>query len=143
MLGIHIERIGELAVVECKGRLVRSQAASELRTAVTSQREARIIVLDLSEIDAIEGGGLGMLLFLHRWAHDHGIQFKVFNPSTSVRDRLRRASSIPELEITTPTEMLALPLTMSFPAAFEISLRAASSERSKDVRREGEVGGRA
>ena len=65
MLDLHIEKIGDLAVVECEGRIVRSEAAFKLREAVTSLRKARIIVLDLSEVRAIEGGGLGMLLFLH------------------------------------------------------------------------------
>jgi anti-anti-sigma regulatory factor len=108
MLGIHIERIGELAVVECKGRVVRSEAAFTLRAAVTSQQEARTIVLDLSQIDAIEGGGLGMLVFLQRWAHDHDIQLKVFNPSKCVRDRLQRASLTSQLDMATPDEMTAL-----------------------------------
>jgi hypothetical protein len=58
------ENIGEMAVIECEGRIDRSEAAFKLREAVTSQRDARIIVLDLSEVFAIEGGGLGMLVFL-------------------------------------------------------------------------------
>src|SRR6202035_417318 len=92
MLDLHIEKIGDLAVVECEGRIVRSEAAFKLREAVTSLRNARIIVLDLSEVRAIEGGGLGMLLFLQRWASEHDIQFKLFNPTGSVRDRLAQAS---------------------------------------------------
>ena len=31
---------------------------------MTSQTDARIVVLELSEVHAIEGGGLGMLVFL-------------------------------------------------------------------------------
>ncbi len=108
MTDLCIEKIGELAVVECEGRIVRSEAAFNLREAVTSLRDARIIVLDLSEVRAIEGGGLGMLLFLQRWAYDHGIQFKLFNPTRSVRDRLERVSSIPEFDIATLDEMMAI-----------------------------------
>ena len=94
MLDLYIEKIGDLAVVECEGRIVRSEAAFKLREAVTSLRKARIIVLDLSEVRAIEGGGLGMLLFLQRWAYDHDIQFKLFNPIGSVRDRFELVNSI-------------------------------------------------
>jgi anti-anti-sigma regulatory factor len=108
MLNLHVDKIGDLAVVECAGRVVRSEAAFRLREAVTSLRNARIIVLDLSEVPAIEGGGLGMLLFLQRWAYDHDIQFKLFNPSRSVRDRLTLVNSIRELEIATLPEMMAL-----------------------------------
>ena len=57
MLSIHIENIADIAIVECEGRIVQSEAAFNLRDAVTSQRDARIIVLDLSEVRAIEGGG--------------------------------------------------------------------------------------
>ena len=108
MLDLHIEKIGDLAVVECEGRVVRSEAAFKLREAVTSLRKARIIVLDLSEVRAIEDGGLGMLLFLKRWAYDHDIQFKLFNPTGSVRDRLALVNSITKLDIATLQEMMAL-----------------------------------
>ena len=107
-MDLHVDKIGELAVVECEGSVVRSEAAFKLREAVTSLRNARIIVLDLSEVRAIEGGGLGMLLFLQRWASEHDIQFKLFNPTRSVRDRLALVNSITELDIATLHEMMAL-----------------------------------
>jgi len=107
-LDLHIEKIGDLAVIECKGRVVRSEAAFKLRETVTSLRNARTIVLDLSEVRAIEGGGLGMLLFLQRWACDHDIQFKLFNPARSVRDRLELINSISQLDIATLHEMMEL-----------------------------------
>jgi len=108
MLGVHIENIGDMAVIECEGRIVRGEAASKLRAAVNSQRDARIIVLDLSEVPAVEGGGLGMLVFLQQWTHDHGIRLNLFNPRHSVRDRLEHASSIREFDIATLNEMMAL-----------------------------------
>jgi anti-anti-sigma regulatory factor len=108
MLTVHIENIGEMAVIECEGRIVRSEAALELRKAVNLQSDARIIVLDLSEVTAIEGGGLGMLVFLQRWARDHDIRLKLFNPRQSVRDRLEHASSMREFDIATLHEMMAL-----------------------------------
>ena len=107
-MDLHIEKIGDLAVIECEGRVVRSEAAFKLREAVTSLRNARTIVLDLSEVRAIEGGGLGMLLFLQRWACDHDIQFKLFNPTGSVCDRLELVNSIAELDIATLHEMMEL-----------------------------------
>jgi anti-anti-sigma regulatory factor len=103
---LHIEKMGDRAVIECKGRVLRSEAAFKLREAVTSLRNARIIVLDLSEVGAIEGGGLGMLLFLQRWAYGHDIQFKLFNPTRSVRDRLELINSIAQLDISTLHEMM-------------------------------------
>jgi len=35
MLDVHIEKIGDLAIVECEGRVVRSEAAFQLHEAIT------------------------------------------------------------------------------------------------------------
>jgi anti-anti-sigma regulatory factor len=108
MQSIHIDKVGDMAVVECEGRFVHSDAAFSLRGAVTSQVDARIVVLDLTEMSAIGGGSVGMLVFLQRWAQDHDIRFKLFNPSKSVRDRLEHTGSMSELEIASLDEMMAL-----------------------------------
>ncbi len=108
MLNVIVGHIGELAVVECEGSIVQSEAAFKLREAVTSQTDARIVVIELSDVRAIEGGGLGMLVFLQRWARDHNIRFLLFNPSKSVRSRLKRAKSIARIYIATLEEMMAL-----------------------------------
>ena len=108
MLRIHIESFGNLSIVQCGGRIVRSDAAFSIREAVTSQQSARIVVLDLSEVSAIEGGGLGMLWFLQRWTRDHGIRLKLFNPTNSVRDSLLRANSMIPFDIASCDEMMAL-----------------------------------
>jgi len=106
MLSVHTENIGEIAIIECEGGIARSDAA--LRRAVHVQRHARIIVLDLSEVYAIEGGGLGMLVFLQRWAQNHDIRLKLFNPRQSVRDRLEHAHSMRKFDIATLEEMMAI-----------------------------------
>ena len=94
MLTIHVEKLNDLAVVECKGRIVRSDAVFKLRDAVRGQASGRVIALDLSEVEAIGGGGLGMLAFLAQWAGDHDIQFKLFSPSRAVVEGLVRDRSI-------------------------------------------------
>ncbi len=108
MLSVHFENIGDMAVIECEGRIVRSEDAFKLRQAVNLQTDARIIVLDLSEVSAIAGGGLGMLVFLQRWAQDHDIRLKLFNPRQSVRNNLEQASSMRDFDIATLDEMMAL-----------------------------------
>ncbi len=108
MLTVQIETLSDLAVVECKGRIVRSDAAFKLSEAVFSHGDARIIVLDLSEVAALEGHGLGMLLFLQRWADDHDIRLRMFNPRPSVRARLEYVSPIRGFDIATLAEMTAL-----------------------------------
>jgi anti-anti-sigma regulatory factor len=99
MLSVHIEHVADMAVVECEGRIVRSEAVFKLPDAVMSQTAARIVVLDLSEVEVIGGGGLGMLLFLQRWAYEHNIRLKVFNPHRSMRDKLERFGSMPAFEL--------------------------------------------
>lgn len=108
MLRVQIDKIGEMVILECEGRIVRSESAFKLREVVTSQRDVQVIVIDLSGVTAIEGDGLGMLVFLQRWAFDHRIQFKLFNPRTSVLDRLERTNSMQEFEIVALLELMAL-----------------------------------
>jgi len=87
MPNVHIDNVGNMAVVECEGRFVRSDAAFKLRDAVTAQADSRVVVLDLTEMEVIGGGVIGMLVFLQRWAYDHDIRFKLFNPTRNCRPR--------------------------------------------------------
>ena len=107
MLTVHTENIGDLAIVECKGRIVRSDAAFKLRKAVMAQTNARVVVLDMREVHAIEGGGLGMLWFLQRWAQDHGIRLTLFDLADSIKRRLQQSNS-PKFNIATFDEMMVL-----------------------------------
>lgn len=108
MITVNVEKLGDLRVVECDGRIVHSDAAFALRNSVTSQSDARVIVLDLSEVNALEGGGLGMLMFLQRWARDHHIRLKLFNPRSAIRARLEHIRASMELEIVSLEELLDL-----------------------------------
>ncbi len=108
MLNVTVANIGELVVLGCAGRIVQRESAYKLREAVTSQTGARIVVLELSEVRAIGGGGLGMLVFLQQWAREHHIRFLLFHPSKSVQNKLKRARSIAEFYISSSEEMRAL-----------------------------------
>jgi len=108
MLTLRTEHIGSLAIVECKGRIVRSDATLKLHEAVTSQQNVEIVVLDLTQVRALEGGGLGMLWFLQRWAEDHDIHFKLYNPINSVRDKLEHNHAMLQFDIATFEEMVSL-----------------------------------
>jgi anti-anti-sigma factor len=108
MLNVAVENIGEMAVVECEGRLVQSESAHKLREAVTSQTDAQIVVLDLSEVSAVGGVGFGMLVFLRRWAREHNVRLLLFDPSKAVQSKLDRARSSAEFYIPSFEEMMAL-----------------------------------
>src|SRR5271170_3119294 len=108
MLAIRAENLGDLAVVECKGRIIRSDSVFKLRDFVQAQARTLIIALDLSEVEAIGGGGLGMLAFLERWARQHGIRLKLFCPSPSVLEGLAHNRSIMNFEIASFHEMIGI-----------------------------------
>jgi anti-anti-sigma regulatory factor len=108
MLDISIERIGELGIVGCRGSIGCFEAASELRRAGMSLSDSRFIVLDLSEVIAFEGGGLGVLVFLQRWAHKQNIEFRVFNPRKAVRERLDLIRLIQPIDAISLKELMTL-----------------------------------
>lgn len=87
---------------------MRSEDAFILRKAVVSQPDARVVVLDLSEVHLIQSSGLGMLLLLQRWSHGRNIQLKLFNPTSLVKHVLDRANPTPHFDFATLDEMMAL-----------------------------------
>jgi len=107
MLNIHIENVGDMTLIECKGTIVGSEEAFGLQKAVTSQEDARIIVLDLTEVDAIGGVGLSTLEALQPWAVDRGIQLKLFNAISSVENTLEHNDAV-RFDIASVEEVLAL-----------------------------------
>ena len=90
MLTIDTEKMGDVAVVRCNGRIVRGEGIRTLRNAVVSETDTRIVVLDLSEVESLDAGGLTALLSLHHWTRSHAIQLKLVNPSNFVREVLER-----------------------------------------------------
>lgn len=89
MLTVRTERAGDVVVVKCAGRIVRGQE-SILRNAVLSQKLARVFVLDLTEVEALDAGGLTLLVALHRWTEENRIHLKLVNPQPFVYDMLTR-----------------------------------------------------
>jgi anti-anti-sigma regulatory factor len=107
-MDVHVENLSDLTVVECSGRIIRDESVFELRDVVLAQAGARVIALDLSEVEAIGGGGLGMLAFLDHWARENKIQFKLFSPSRAVMEGLVQNRSILNFEIASFHEMMRI-----------------------------------
>jgi anti-anti-sigma factor len=87
-LQIEVEKSREVAVLQCTGRIVRNEALPALRKVLTSLSHLRVIVLDLSEVEMLDASGLGVLVSLHNWTFARGIQLKLVNPSTLLREML-------------------------------------------------------
>jgi anti-anti-sigma factor len=89
-LHINSEQTEDVALLHCSGKIVRDKALELLKAAVTSLTQARVIVLDVSGVEMLDAGGLGVLVFLHRWTRDNGIQLTLVNPSNFVQEMLER-----------------------------------------------------
>ena len=89
MLTVKNERAGDIAIIKCAGRIVRGQE-STLRNAVLAEKCNRIIVLDLSDVEALDAGGLTLLVSLHRWTESNRIHMKLVNPRPFVHEMLTR-----------------------------------------------------
>ena len=89
MLTVKSERAGDVVVVKCAGRIVRGQEAT-LRNAVLAEKLARMVVLDLTEVETVDAGGLNLLVSLHRWAEGNRAHLKLVNPQPFVHEMLTR-----------------------------------------------------
>jgi len=101
MLSIDVERTDDVAVVRCAGRIVRGEEVRTLRNAVVSQKDTRIVVLDLSDVQTLDAGGLTTLLSLHQWARNRGVQLKLVNPSHFVYEMFSRTQLNSVFDIST------------------------------------------
>ena len=84
-LTYQIECLHDVAIVGCSGRLVRGAALDEFRRRLEGLENLRVLVLDLSAVEQLDAGGLGVLLMLRRWALQQKVQLKLVNPSAFVR----------------------------------------------------------
>jgi anti-anti-sigma factor len=108
MLTIDVEKNSEVAVVHCSGRLVRGVEVSTLRNAVVSEKTTRVVVLDLSQVEFMDAGGLNSLVSLHHWTRNHGIQLKLVNPSGLVHEMLTRTRLNRVLDISSLRDALKI-----------------------------------
>jgi len=84
-LQYQIERIEDVAVVQCSGRMVRGAALDRFRRSIEQLDCFRVLVLDLSELQQLDAGGLSTLLLLHRWAIQNSARLKLVDPPVFCR----------------------------------------------------------
>lgn len=84
MLHATVQKLGDTTVLRCQGRIVIGEAHSILRATVLNQTQARLLVLDLAQVECIDAGGLGVLLGIREWAHTNAIRFKLMNLMNNV-----------------------------------------------------------
>ena len=86
MLRVVVHKSGDTVVLHCQGRILGGDVT--LRRMAVSQQDAGALALDLTHVDGIDAGGLGVLLELRRWARANRIQFRLLNVPGIVRQVL-------------------------------------------------------
>lgn len=88
MLKITVQKLGDIDVLQCDGRIVAGDTGSILRNAVLSRGHTGMLVIDLARVERIDAGGLGILLGLRELARSRAIMFKLMNATKWVEEIL-------------------------------------------------------
>ena len=105
MLSLRIEKLGDVAIIHCAGRIV-FPGVRELRIVLLRHLRTRTLVVDLVDIVAIDAAGLGMLVSLRTWAKQTGKTLKLMNLTPWVERLLQLTKLKSEFEICSAREML-------------------------------------
>lgn len=99
MLLVSIAHAGEAVIVKSVGRIVAGEEVASLKKVVLCHQDSKVIVLDLSHVETIDGAGLGLLAFLAGWTRLTGTKLVISDPSPHVRELLdlTRLSSVLEI----------------------------------------------
>ncbi len=83
MLTVTVETLGDITALRCRGRIVRGEETALSCAAMRQQK--RSLILDLTEVDAIDAAGIGLLVSLQA----AGIYLTLVNPTKQVREILK------------------------------------------------------
>lgn len=90
MLNVTVQNLGDVSILHCRGRILAGN--TNLYNTALSQKDCKMLVLDLAQVDGIDAGGLGVLLDVRAWAEANGIQLRLLNvlaPVQKVLDSTR------------------------------------------------------
>jgi anti-anti-sigma factor len=107
-LEFQVERLQDVVVVNCSGRMVRGAALDQLRRRIEQLDRVRVLVLDVSNVDHLDAGGLGTLLLVRRWAARNGASMKLVNPPVFFRRLLEATHLNSVFEISSLKEAICI-----------------------------------
>jgi anti-anti-sigma factor len=107
-LKFQVECLQDMAVVNCSGRMVRGVALDEFRRRIERLERVRMLVLDVSEVDHLDAGGLGTLLLVRRWAMRNSVRMKLVNPPVFFRGLLEATHLTSLFEISSLKEAICI-----------------------------------
>jgi anti-anti-sigma factor len=97
---VHVQNMGDFVSLRCMGRLVFDEGTNALRAAVLSQKAGQI-VLDFTNVEAIDAAGVGTLAALHRQVDNGERTLTIVSPRQQVLQVLRvtKADSVLNLHL--------------------------------------------
>jgi anti-anti-sigma factor len=87
-MGILVHRNGDEVLLQCRGKLVAGRAIHVLRLAAKTRPE-RAVVLDLSQVPAMDAAGVGVLVELRHSLAAAGKQLRLSRVSSRVRRTIK------------------------------------------------------
>jgi anti-anti-sigma factor len=121
VLKFQVECLQDVAVVNCSGRMVRGAALDEFRRRIEQLGRVRVLVLDLSEIDHLDAGGLGTLLLVRRWATQKSAKLKLVNPPAFFRRILEATHLTSVFEVSSLKEAISILRTKESTARYAVA----------------------
>ncbi len=107
MLTLTTHNLGDVTIFRCAGRITAGDG-EVLRNAVLNQPKLGVMVLDLTEIGAIDAAGLGTLVSVRTWAKATGTELKLMNVTPRVEELLELTDLRFAFEVCSVREMLDL-----------------------------------
>lgn len=120
-LQYQVERLQDVAVVRCSGRMVRGAALDAFRRRIEQLDRLRVLVLDLSDVQQLDAGGLGTLLLVRRWATMNAARVKLVDPPVFFRRMLEATHLNSVFEISSLKEALSILRSRECPPRFAIA----------------------
>jgi len=120
-LRFQVECLQDVAVVNCSGRMVRGAALDEFRRRIERLDHVRMLVLDVSEVEQLDAGGLGTLLLVRRWATQRSAKMKLVNPPLFFRRLLEATRLNSVFEISSLKEAICILRSPDRPPRFAVA----------------------
>ena len=120
-LRFQVECLQDVAVVNCAGRMVRGVALDEFRRRIERLDHVRMLVLDVSEVEQLDAGGLGTLLLVRRWATQRSAKMKLVNPPLFFRRLLEATRLNSVFEISSLKEAICILRSPDRPPRFAVA----------------------
>src|SRR5437868_13685969 len=85
MLVVNIQNAGDAVILKCTGRVVAGEEVANLKSTALCHQESKVLVLDFSKVETVDGAGLGLLAFLAGWSRVVETPLTIVNPLCRVR----------------------------------------------------------